>query len=190
MSAETTKAAENHALANAEGWLSTIREYAACLNADRERLEELRDERDGYAPGSTGPDAEDADEIDRAAWTEANPDDAAELADLESAVTIDGQELDADECRERIAESPLSVEVRSDWHTPGDEDAAQPAEYMILLSTGGPALRIVGDLSQHCEPTSARLEYQDWGTPWTEYIVTGSDHYALMTFVGCFYFGG
>jgi len=31
----------------------------------------------------------------------------------------------------------------------------------ILLCTGGPVVRIVGDLSQHHEPDSARLEYQD-----------------------------
>lgn len=182
--AATTNAADaapevSHAERNANGWLETIREYAAALDADRDRLEELRDALEAYEPQ----------ENECASWYELYHEDAAELAELEAAVTIDGEELDEDALRERIEESPLSVEVRSGWHVPGAEDDG-PEEYMILLSTGGPALRIVGDLDHHCEPKSARLEYQDWGTPWTERICTGSDHDALMTFVGCFYFGG
>jgi hypothetical protein len=172
----------SHAEANANGWLDTIRQYAACLDADRDRLEELREERDSYEP---------TEEEDAAGegWAYRNPDLAEELADLESAVTVNGDELDEDACRERIEESPLSVEVRGGWRYPGALDDG-PEEYCILLSTGGPALRIVGDLSIHAEPTSARLEYQDWGTPWTERITTGEDRDALMRFVSVFYFGG
>ena len=43
-----------------------------------------------------------------------------------------------------------------------------PEEFEILLCTGGPACRIVGDLDESCQPSSARIEHQDWGTPWTE----------------------
>lgn len=202
--AATTNAADaapeiGHAEQNANGWLETIREYAAALDADRDRLEELRDARDNFsydeladlcaarsvAPESLGYSSA------KQAWAGENPEDAAELAELEAAVTIDGEELDEDALRERIEESTLSVQVRDEWYSPGSRDEIEgPSEYCILLSTGGPALRIVGDLDQHCEPTSARLEYQDWGTPWTERICTGDDHAALTTFVGCFYFGG
>jgi hypothetical protein len=177
----------SHAEVNAIAWFETIKEYAACLDADRDRLEELRDERTTWVDNEGGDD----DEQNRTPeeWAKEFPDDAAELAELEIAVTVNGEELDADECRERIEESPLSVEVRGGWRSPGAMDDG-PEEYCILLSTGGPALRIVGDLSMHAEPTSARLEYQDWGTPWTERITTGKDHDALMRFVSVFYFGG
>lgn len=74
---------------------------------------------------------------------------------------------DADKAREAIDESPLSVEVRTGWFTPGNLDEA-PSEYCLLLCTGGPAVRIIGTLGLYSEPDSARIEYQDWGTPWTE----------------------
>lgn len=158
------------------------------MKADRERLEELRDERDNYeidedenaAPDGPGH-ANNA-----SAWAAENPDDAEELAELEKAVTIEGRETDEDGIRERIQESPLSVEVRSGWHAPGAEDDG-PEEFCILLSTGGPALRIIGDLDQHCQPTRARLQYQDWFTPWTEKVDV--DHDALLKWCSEFYFG-
>lgn len=84
----------------------------------------------------------------------------------------DAEERDDDEAveevRREIQEGPLSVEVRDGWKSPGAE-GGEPEEFKILLSTGGPALRIVGDLGQHCTPETARLEYQDWYTPWIEY---------------------
>lgn len=68
-----------------------------------------------------------------------------------------------------ITESPLSVEVRSSWVPVGQSmDDPGAAEYCILLCTGGPAVRIVGELGRYSEPETARIEYQDWGTPWTE----------------------
>lgn len=76
-----------------------------------------------------------------------------------------------DPIREHIQESPLSVQVRSGWHTPGDAPT-MPSEYEILLTTGGPGLRIVGELDEYDEPASATLEWQDWGTPWTTYQPT------------------
>ena len=75
---------------------------------------------------------------------------------------------DADEAQPRIHEDALSVQVRTDWHTPSTE-RTDPAEFEILLCTGGPAVRLVGDLDQYAEPYHARIEHQDWGTPWTEY---------------------
>lgn len=181
---ETKTAELSHAEANAAGWLSTIREYAAALSADRERLEELRDERESLVDPDDNPaDARTVDEWDAS-------EEGQELAELTAAVTIDGEELDEESLRERIQESPISVEVRSGWCAPGARDElATPEEYMILLSTGGPALRIVGDLDNHMCPTSARLEHQDWFKPWSEFITTGDDHDALMSFVGQFYFG-
>lgn len=74
---------------------------------------------------------------------------------------------DADKAKEAIDESPLSVEVRSGWRSTDNPDAFEAEEYRILLCTGGPAVRIIGTLN-YSVPDSARIEYQDWGTPWTE----------------------
>ena len=94
-----------------------------------------------------------------------------------------------------IHEAALSVEVRSDWYTPGSRLNADPVEYLILLSCGGPSLRITGRLGAHDEPETADLEYQDWGTPWTRYhpahgeplFDTHNDD--ILTFAQQFYFG-
>jgi hypothetical protein len=58
---------------------------------------------------------------------------------------------------------------------------------MILISTGGPALRMIGRL-EGFEPASARLQHQDWGTPWTDYIQPGSSD-ALIWYASQFYWG-
>jgi len=95
---------------------------------------------------------------------------------------------DEDKARQAIEEDPLEVSVRSDWHTPGQDGDA--TEYMILLSTGGPACRIVGDLNDYGEPESAAIEYQDWFTPWERYgAITENEDQALLTYARCFYFG-
>lgn len=89
---------------------------------------------------------------------------------MEHAPTADGNyDEENEDARQRIQESVLSVEVRSGWYSPagGNADSA-PAEYRILLTTGGPACQLVGELNEHGEPETAYLEHQDWGTPWTE----------------------
>lgn len=102
-----------------------------------------------------------------------------------------------DEDEQRIQESPLSVQVRSGWRDPsqlagdGTLGDAPPEEFEILLSTGGPALRIRGELDEHCQPYRAWLEYQDWGTPWTEFHGEGApSQETLVAFCSVFYFGG
>jgi len=90
----------------------------------------------------------------------------------------------ADAIEESCREQALSVDVRSGWSTPGD---LEPEQFQILLSTGGPALRIIGDLA-NCEPSCSRLEHQDWGTPWTEWR-RDVDTEALEWFCSLFWFG-
>ena len=87
--------------------------------------------------------------------------------------------------RDEIQESPLSLQVRSNWSDLGGE--LEPAELCILLSTGGPALRIVGELGLYSCPQNCRMEYQDWGTPWTEYRAIGSA--VLDSWAAQFYWG-
>lgn len=172
---------QDHAYQNASGWASTIAELVAALECDYDRLETLNDERDSAASESDGG-------ISLATFDAS--DDGEEWRELTAAATLDGEVCkDADAARERIEESPLSVEVRSGWCTPGGEDYAKPEDFRILLSTGGPALQIRGDLNEHGEPDRAWLEYQDWGTPWTEYHGEGCEQETLLTFCRQFYFG-
>jgi hypothetical protein len=87
-----------------------------------------------------------------------------------------------------ISEHALSVEVRSLWHEPGGEN--QPGEYNILLCTGGPAVRLIGELNGYATPETVRMQYQDWATPWEDLVVTDAETEAMLTFATTFYFGG
>lgn len=110
-----------------------------------------------------------------------------------------GEDIDVnaacDEARRAIEEDALSVEVRSDWYSPtASHPETEPYEYNILLCTGGPAVRIIGTLSEHGEPKTARLEVQDWFTPWTAFRpLVSPDNYdsepILLAYASCFYFG-
>ena len=91
-----------------------------------------------------------------------------------------------------IDEMPLSVECREPWHSPGEQ--AKPSEFNILLTTGGPALRVWGELSEYGEPDGAQLQMQDWGVPWREVWpceVAEMDEAreVLLWFAQRFYFG-
>lgn len=74
----------------------------------------------------------------------------------------------AEAIEQTLREIPLSLLVRSDWYAPGGSDRdREPAEFQILLSTGGPACRIIGNLTCSGEPCDCEIQWQDWGTPWT-----------------------
>jgi hypothetical protein len=91
----------------------------------------------------------------------------------------------AEAVREFAQEMPLSVLVRSDWHAPGAE--FEPAQFELLLSTGGPAVRIIGELDHHKQPYRPQLQYQDWGIPWTDHTESKVDW--LEWFAGLFWYG-
>ena len=93
-----------------------------------------------------------------------------------------------DELRESVLNSALSVEFRSGWYS-SPEDEKKAEEFRILLSTGGPALRIIGKLDDY-GPIEPKLQHQDWGTPWTDFEITEDQQKALNWFCNCFYFGG
>lgn len=92
---------------------------------------------------------------------------------------------DEEEARERVQESPLSVQVRSGWYDPrGDPE---PEEYEILLCTGGPAVRIIGELGRWNQPETAELQCRF--TPWVTFGTTVEQDEAMLTYAGLFYFG-
>ncbi|MGC8517932.1 MAG: hypothetical protein ACP5P4_05305 [Steroidobacteraceae bacterium] len=152
-----------------ESTARNIAEMVAALECDYDRLEDLR--------GTVS----DLDSVD---YTKDEKTElAAELAELEEAA---GECESRDDAERRIQESPLSVEVRSGWHTPGEP--SDSAEFCILLSTGGPATRIIGELDNG-EPTRARIQAQNWFTVWTDYTGSAISRDDLLTYCRCFYFG-
>ena len=98
-------------------------------------------------------------------------------------------EKDLDAAEQVIRESPLSVRVRSGWQNVGEESKFEPEEFEILMGTGGPAVRIMGTLDEHRQPDSARIEWQDWGTPWTPEPPNADETQLLLAFCRVFYFG-
>lgn len=93
------------------------------------------------------------------------------------------------EARCDIQDQALSVMVRDGWREPTKPAEECPAEFEILLSTGGPACRLTGDLGECGEIEDVHLEWQDWGTPWTEYGEAREHRDALRTFAAQFYLG-
>jgi hypothetical protein len=152
----------NHAYQNTEAWAQSITKMVSALALDWDRLEELKDM-----------DPADMDARDWEEWHE-----------LQEA---SGDCMNRDDAEERIRESALSVEVRTGWNSPGEE--MTPEEFRIVLTTGGPGLQIRGELDGHGKPCRAWLEYQDWGTPWTEYHGEYANQAALLAFAGMFQFG-
>lgn len=151
---------ENHAEQQARAHWDTILELETAAGTDWDRLEELRDCEPEELTGS------DLEELEGL---------TAEAAGYESREDVE----------ERIQEYPLSVEVRSDWVSLGEE--LTPGEFRILLCTGGPAVQIRGELNEHREPCRAWIEYQDWGTPWTQFF--DANQSVLVDFAARFYFG-
>ena len=91
--------------------------------------------------------------------------------------------------QEDIHMDALEVCVRSGW-TPCGDVLFRAEEFMTLLCTGGPAVRIVGTLDEHNQPDKSRLEYQDWFTPWAPYAsATEAESDALLTYCQQFYSG-
>ena len=160
---------------------SCIAEMVAALECDYDKLAELRDERQVTVEnGEPGHPEHLLSELE--VW---DRDNGEELKELEAAA---GDCKSREDAEQRIAEDRLSIQMRGDWYGYGTEpaDAAKPVEFVILLSTGGPAVRIRGEL-QNGEPCRAWLETQDWFQPWTQYI--GADQETLLTYCRCFYFG-
>jgi hypothetical protein len=184
----TVETAEKRSHSEQQAWaqLSSICELVANLTregAAREYVKDMLRERCADLLAEAGIqsyDTENTEELQEAV--------AVNIGD--NTITPDDFEWDEEEARERIQEDALSVQVRGDWHTPGDEDAGKPTEFEILLCTGGPAVRIRGDLDEHLQPDRAYIEHQDWGTPWQQIFGLSSEQQeALLTYCQQFYFG-
>lgn len=154
---------EDNAKSQAKALYESICDMVAALECDYDRLQELKDQKEANTALPTSDDLEFCDLMDAAGECESRED--AEL---------------------RIHEDALSVEVKTDWRAIDDKDQ-KPTHYNILICTGGPACRIMGELNEHSEPCHAWLEYQDWGTPWTQYFDADQD--TLLAYARCFYFG-
>jgi len=104
-------------------------------------------------------------------------------------VTYDGETFtDEAELANRVQETALDLQVRSPWHSPGMGDST-PAEFQVLVTTGGPAFRIIGELDQHNHTVNVRAEHQDWGTPWTGVDLDNEQQEAVDWFAGLFFYG-
>jgi hypothetical protein len=162
-----------------------LADMVAALECDYDRLEELREERKALADdiGTQGQTKRQRAEAE-AALEQWDEDNGEELEELEAAA---GDCESQDDARQRISEDPLSVEVTFSPCSPGETPG--PDGFVILLTTGGPAVRIRGDLDGNNEPRRAGIEAQDWFLPWTEYHGDGIEHDALLTYCRQFYFG-
>ena len=98
-----------------------------------------------------------------------------------------GTDIEREEARTIIHEDPLSVQVRSGWYSPGSENT-KPEEFEILLCTGGPAARIIGELNEYLEPETAILQHQDWFTPWIDQLLTEEEEEKVLEYCRQFYF--
>lgn len=137
----------------------------------------------------------------------------ASIREMVAALTA-AEESEDDDAREEaesaIHEDALSVEVRSGWMSANeyfqavqatglsqerlskaDLEPFRPAEFRILLCTGGPAVQIIGELSEHGEPEAEKIQLQgqDWFQPWQNAVISDEDRQVLARYAQCFHFG-
>ena len=94
---------------------------------------------------------------------------------------------DLDKAEQAIQENSLSAQVRSDWED--SSETLKAAEFNILLCTGGPDVRIIGDLSEDGEAVKVSIQHQDWGTHWQTIGMTNEQASKVLTYCRQFYFG-
>ncbi len=90
-----------------------------------------------------------------------------------------------DHIYETVIEAAQSVEVRSGWVAAGGENCGEPVEFSILLSGGGPALRLQGTLGFCSQPDTAHLRYS-WASDTKEWHAPEEP---LLWFASMFYYG-
>lgn len=103
------------------------------------------------------------------------------ISEMVSALQDNENDEEIEAARQTIQEDALEVATGKEFNG--------TKTYMVLLCTGGPAVRIIGELDEHDQPDSARLQYQDWGTPWTDYNLTADEEKTLIAYANEFYYG-
>lgn len=177
---ESTK--DSHGFEQAKAQAQSIIAMVAAHMLDYDRLEELKDEHTDLVSATQDPESADEEAYAIEAletWEEENKE------ELDSLMKDAGEYTYRDEAREAIQNDALSVEVRSSWVSSGEELEAE--EFRIVLCTGGPHVEIVGELDQYKQPSRARMQYQDWGTPVTQFF--DIEQSTLLAYCQCFYFG-
>ncbi len=87
---------------------------------------------------------------------------------------------DEEDLLQQMREYPAGYAVRSGWSAIGE--ALAPSEYALTICGGGPAVRIIGSLDLDGDAFTARLEYADWDTIWTELRLVYDDEQTLLWF--------
>jgi len=193
----TDNSVQSHAMQQAQAQYESIAAMVSAVALDYDRLDELQDEREALNDDIMECTTAHKEAIEARGggvdtwralatardvlivWDEDNAEELQELKDQTNGCK------DQEEAQEMIQEDPLSVEVRSGWCNVGDTLEAE--EFCILLCTGGPAVRLRGELDSYKQPCRAWMEYQDWGTPWTTYY--GAEQSVLLSYCQSFYFG-
>lgn len=92
------------------------------------------------------------------------------------------------DARSAIQKAALSVLVRDGWHAPGASHDIRAEEFQLLLRTGGPAVRLYGQLDEVGKPVTAELEFQDGSMPWVGWSAPQGATDILLSFARCFSF--
>jgi hypothetical protein len=171
---------ENPGLSQSAAQVSSIQHMVAALHVDYDRLDELRADRERIVISSPLRPKDAAYK-----WRADYPEDNIELEDLEEAA---GGNNNDDDAREQIYQDPLSIQVRDGWRGVGQANDEGPNEFEILLCTGGPAVRILGEFGEHCSIANARIQHQDWFVPWTDYSLTDEEREAVLAYCQVFNF--
>lgn len=171
---------KNRGKQQAEAVAEHIAALSAALGMDWDRLEELKDERNDLISATQDPESDDEQaEAALRDW------DAEFLEELDELIATAGDWKDWDEVKSAIEELPLCVESRNGWTSFGDTPTLE--EFRITICTGGPHVEIRGEFDPREQPYRAWLQYQDWGTPMTQYFAI--EQSTLLDFCSNFYWG-
>lgn len=88
---------------------------------------------------------------------------------------------------ERVQESVLSVQTRTAWHDPGEQNP-EDTEFRIWLTLGGPSLQIRGELTSYGAAHEPELIYAEMGLAPTRLPLDRAHQSALYWF--CLQFFG
>jgi hypothetical protein len=177
-----TPTQEDHGRTQAQAQAHEIVRLVSALLCDYDRLQEMTAEHfdliETLADQEIPELKEEARENLRN-WEKENLEEIAELRESANGYTSE------DEARDAIQNHPLSIETRTGWISTGETPHME--EFRIVLCTGGPHVEIRGELDQYQMPRRAWINYQDWGTPLTQFF--DIEQSTLLTYCSNFYFG-